>query len=154
MKAKEAKRARQHQNIHLSYDDPCQRLLNAIGVGSYIRPHRHSLDPKIETLVAVRGLFALVTFDPSGEIDGIIRFGSEKYDDILAPNVGVELHPGVWHTVAALTDGAVLLEVKAGPFNPGAAKEFAPWAPEEGTDEAVHYMQSLRLAVNNANTLA
>lgn len=54
-KAAESPRARQHHNIHERYDDPCQRFLNAIGMDSYIRPHRHSLDPKSECLVAVRG---------------------------------------------------------------------------------------------------
>ena len=48
--AAQSPRARQHRNIHRSYVDPCQRFLNAIGMESYIRPHRHLLDPKAETL--------------------------------------------------------------------------------------------------------
>ena len=60
--AKVSDRKRQHRNIHRSFDEKCQRLINAIGVESYIAPHRHRLDPKSECLIAVRGLFAAVIF--------------------------------------------------------------------------------------------
>jgi cupin fold WbuC family metalloprotein len=46
--AKVSPRLRQHRNIHTSYDDPCQRLFNAIEPESYIRPHRHAADPRDE----------------------------------------------------------------------------------------------------------
>jgi cupin fold WbuC family metalloprotein len=139
--ASQSPRARQHRNIHEHYDDPCQRFLNAIGTDSYIRPHRHSLDPKAETLIAVRGQFALITFDDAGAILNIVRFGTET--DATVP-VGADLPPGTWHTIIALVTGSILLELKAGPFNPNAAKEPAPWAPEEGTSEGREYLQRLR----------
>jgi len=139
--ASQSPRARQHRNIHERYDDPCQRFLNAIGTDSYIRPHRHSLDPKAETLIAVRGQFALITFDDAGAILNIVRFGTET--DATVP-VGADLPPGIWHTIIALVAGSVLLELKAGPFNPNAAKEPAPWAPEEGTSNGREYLQRLR----------
>jgi cupin fold WbuC family metalloprotein len=145
-KARESSRARQHLNIHQSFDEPCQRFLNAICVNSYIRPHRHSLDPKAETLVAIRGLFSLIVFDDNGEVAEVVRFGSEKFDDEFTNGVGVELPPGAWHTVVALTEGAVMLEIKAGPFDPQAAKEFASWAPREDAEEAASYLEDLRLA--------
>lgn len=134
-------RARQHRSIHERYDDPCQRFLNAIGTYSYIRPHRHSLDPKAETLIAVRGQFALITFDDAGAILNIVRFGTKT--DATVP-VGADLPPGTWHTIITLVAGSILLELKAGPFNPNAAKEPAPWAPEEGTSDGRDYLQRLR----------
>jgi cupin fold WbuC family metalloprotein len=140
--ATQSPRARQHRNIHERFDDPCQRFLNAISPDSYIRPHRHSLDPKAETLIAVRGQFALVTFDDAGAIMNSVRFGTEKADAVLP--VGADLPPGTWHTIIALVAGAILLELKAGPFNPNAAKEPAPWAPEEGTSEGNAYLQRLK----------
>jgi cupin fold WbuC family metalloprotein len=146
-KACRSTRNRQHLNIHLNYEDRCQRLFNAITVDSYIRPHRHSLDPKTEDLIAIRGVFALVVFGGAGAIEKIIRFGTEKYADTADLSIGVELSPGAWHTVVALTEGAILLEVKEGPFLPDAAKELAPWAPDEGTLEAARYIQSLRSAI-------
>jgi cupin fold WbuC family metalloprotein len=143
--AGQSTRGRQHHNIHASFKDPCQKLLNAIGMGSYIRPHRHALDPKDECLVAVKGLFALIVFEEQGEVKRVERFGTEKFfrkDSGVA--LGVELPPGVWHTVLALEPDSVLLELKAGPFNPNAAKEFAAWAPEEGSEEASAYLAYLK----------
>lgn len=143
-------RSRQHRNIHQNYDDPCQRLFNAIGMDSYIRPHRHSLDPKVECLVAVVGLFALVTFDDDGSVYEVVRFGTEKYRQAEDQAVGVELPPGMWHTVIALVPDSVLLELKAGPFDPNAAKEPAPWAPDEGSQEATPYLQLLLRLVHGS----
>lgn len=147
--AGQSPRARQHRNIHASYEDPCQRFMNAIGMDSYIRPHRHALDPKAETLIAVRGLFALLVFDNEGLVTDIIKFGTERYTSASDLAVGVDLTPGIWHTIIALQPGSILLELKAGPFNPNAAKEPAPWAPEEGTAEAAVYMNYLRNLVNS-----
>ena len=60
--AKRSSRKRQHRNIHSSFDDRCQRLMNAIGTDSYIAPHRHQIDPKSECLIAAKGLFAAIIF--------------------------------------------------------------------------------------------
>lgn len=135
-------RLRQHQNIHTGFDEPCQRLFNAIEPGSYIRPHRHLSVPREELLVAIRGLMALVTFDDEGIVKRIVRFGSEKYGADLA--VGVELCPQTWHTVLALVPGSVLLEIKAGPFDPAQPKDLAEWAPQEGELACIQYMEYLR----------
>jgi cupin fold WbuC family metalloprotein len=142
-----APRGRQHWNVHTNYSDPCQRLFNAIGETSYIRPHRHSLDPKAECLVAVRGLFAIVHFDDAGNIQEIQRFGTERFGAAEEVSVGVEVPPQAWHSVLALVPGAILLELKAGPFDPDAAKELAPWAPDEGTLEGAAYLKALRAEV-------
>ncbi|KUE90320.1 hypothetical protein ASL20_03810 [Cupriavidus necator] len=141
--ASKSGRLRQHRNIHASYEDPCQRLLNAVELDSYIRPHRHSLDPKVETLFALIGRFAVFSFDATGAIRNCVCIGSEKY---MSNSVGVavEVDPRMWHTVIALEGGSILLELKAGPFDPDLAKEFAPWAPEEGGGEANDYLRSLR----------
>lgn len=140
--AKNSPRLRRHRNIHRSYQDACQRLFNAIEPGSYIQPHRHAIDQKKELLIAVRGLMALIMFDDQGSVKGILRFGSEKYGGDLA--AGAEVEPNTWHTVVALEPGCVLLEVKAGPFDPNKPKDLAPWAPDEGSEMAQHYL--LRLA--------
>ena len=136
------KRMRQHQNIHKDFHEPCQRLFNAIEPGSYIRPHRHVSVPRDELLVALRGLMALVTFDDGGQVQRIVRFGSEKYGSGLA--IGVEIGPQTWHTVIALEEGSILLEVKAGPFDPAQPKDLAQWAPSEGSSEAQTYVNQLR----------
>jgi len=137
-------RLRTHANVHDSYADQCQKLFNAICIDSYIRPHRHSLDPKEECLIAVRGLFGLIEFSEYGSIESITLFGSEKYSQKLSIASGVELSAGVWHTVVSLVKDSILFEVKSGPFDPSLAKELAPWAPEEGGELAQDYLNALR----------
>lgn len=139
-------RLRQHRNIHSSYNDTCQRFMNAICVGSYIPPHRHLSDPKDECLIAIKGLFAAIGFSNSGEVAEITLFGTEKYPKV---SVGVEVKADTWHTVLALEKKSVLLEVKAGPFDPKQAKELAPWAPSENGIDVVTYYDILSALCRN-----
>ena len=139
--AKRSSRKRQHRNIHNSFDDKCQRLMNAIGTDSYIAPHRHQIDPKTECLIAVKGLFAAIIFSDDGVVEQIECFGSEKYKNV---SLGLELPSGIWHTVLALKDGSILFEVKEGPFNLSKAKEYASWAPDEESIESKDYLCQLR----------
>jgi cupin fold WbuC family metalloprotein len=139
--AKVSPRLRQHRNVHQSYLDASQRLFNAIEPGSYIRPHRHASDPREELLIALRGLMALVTFDDQGAVTNVLRFGTEKHGEKMA--AGAEVSSSTWHTVIALEPGCVLLEVKAGPFDPNQPKDLAPWAPEEGSSSARAYLDRI-----------
>jgi cupin fold WbuC family metalloprotein len=139
--AQSSSRLRRHQNIHKDFDEPCQRLFNAIEPGSYIRPHRHLSVSRDELLVAIRGLMALMTFDDDGRVKRVVHFGAEKYGPELA--VGVEVEPETWHTVIALKPGSILLEVKAGPFDPDQPKDLANWAPSENSADVEAYMYLL-----------
>jgi cupin fold WbuC family metalloprotein len=131
-------RRRQHLNLHASYDDPCQRLLNFLWHDSYIRPHRHAADPKAETLIALRGEMGCVTFDDEG------RILSRTFLSAGGGCPAVIIEPGEWHSIVALSETALLLETKAGPFDPTAAKEPAPWAVDETAARAPAYLQSLQ----------
>jgi cupin fold WbuC family metalloprotein len=145
VQAKVSPRLRQHCNVHQSYQDASQRLFNAIEPGSYIRPHRHASDPREELLIAVRGVMAMVAFDDQGAVTNVLRFGTERHGDATA--IGAEVLSSTWHTVIALEPGCVLLEVKAGPFDPNQPKDLAPWAPEEGTSSAVSFLQQLMFRI-------
>ncbi len=148
LSALDSLRGRKNFNLHLDHSEPCQKLFNAVGVDSYIPPHRHLEDPKEETLVAVRGLFALIIFDEVGGIISICKFGTEKFLAQGVSIIGVELSPDIWHTVVALVENSILLEVKSGPFIATIAKEIAPWAPEEGTSDGANYLSQLKLKIN------
>jgi cupin fold WbuC family metalloprotein len=108
--AKENPRRRQNLNLHQSYDDPLQRLLNAMEPASYIRPHRHLRDPKPESFIGLRGRLALLIFADDGQVEEVIPFGPRE--DAL----GVDLPAGVWHSVVCLEEGS---NIKGGlaPFN-------------------------------------
>ncbi len=138
-------RRRQHRNVHADYAEQVQRLFNAIEPESYIRPHQHGLAPRSEMMIAIRGRMALIMFDDVGEITTFHHFAANQ----AGTAVGVEVPAGCWHTVVALEPGSILLEVKAGPFDPSTPKEMAPWAPEEGTAAAWSYLATLRLLAGN-----
>lgn len=142
--ARNSLRLRKNYNFHASYEEPCQRLLNAMEPGSYIRPHRHLRDPKPECFIGIRGRLALILFDDHGKVTDAIIFGPHE------SCAGADLPPGVWHTVVSLEPGSVFFETKPGPFNPIYKKDMAPWAPEEGGAEALIYLQQLvRLVASN-----
>lgn len=134
-------RLRQNFNLHESNNDPCQRLLNAIEPGSYVRPHRHLTYAKPESFIALRGRIALFVFDDDGNVQAIVTIGPRE------DTAGADLPPGIWHTVVCLEEGTVFFEAKPGPFNPNHKSDMAPWAPEEGTEEAGSYLAELKLAV-------
>lgn len=136
-----APRQRMNLNLHQDYSDPCQRLFNALEPGTYIRPHRHTEPPKTECFLAVRGRMALLLFDDGGAVVKTVIFGAGC--EILA----VDLPPGLWHSVICLEPGSVFFETKPGPYVALSDKDFAPWAPLEGSADAADYLKALQLAV-------
>lgn len=98
-------------------------------------------------LVAVRGLMGLITFDDQGEVIGSVRLGIKEIGASVSSAVEIEGHE--WHTVISLEPGSVLLEIKAGPFDPNRPKDLAPWAPAEASSEAEVYLAGLRRKVES-----
>lgn len=137
--AKNSPRLRQHSNIHLDYADPCQRLFNSIEPDSYIRPHCHG----IETLFGIQGLLALIVFNNDGAIERIQRFGIGSSSGTLNIAAGIEIPSDKWHTVVSLASGSILLEIKAGPFDPNMPKSLAPWAPDESASDSANHLKQL-----------
>lgn len=140
-RAKASPRLRQHMNLHKSYDDPCQRLLNAIEPGSYLKPKCDLSKPRSKLLVALRGSFAFVRFDSSGNVQKIIPFAACIGSNRVA--TAVDVPPACWCTTLSMAPGSVLLEVRPGPFDPDNLGDFAPWAPDAGTESARDYIRHL-----------
>lgn len=147
-------RLRQHFNLHQNYQDPCQRLFNAIEPDSYIRPHCHGPAQGVESIFAIRGLMALVSFDDNGNILQVQKFGAGIHASSPDVMVGFEISPSEWHTVVSMEPGSILLEVKSGPFDPESPKFLAAWAAEEGSEAATGYLESLHFSVANVDTTA
>lgn len=123
--------------FHTQSDDSMHRMLNAIQPLSYVQPHRHASPPKAESFIVLRGAICFLTFSDSGEVDGrfIIRAQSEMF--------GIDIKPGRYHTFFAIEDDTVLFEVKPGPYDEKTDKDFASWAPEEGSEWAEKYLEDL-----------
>lgn len=139
--ARNSPRRRMNRNLHQSYDEPCQRLLNAMEPDSFIRPHRHLTPPKPECFLALRGRLAALIFGDDGAVERILPFAAG------GAIVGIDIPAGVWHAVVALASGSVFFETKPGPFAPLSDKDFASWAPAEGSAEAQAYLAGLQAAV-------
>lgn len=145
--ARASPRGRRNFNFHASESESCNRLLNAVEPGSYVRPHRH-LDPaKDETFVVVRGRFGFAAFDETGRLTHAAVLDAGR-----GPCV-VNVPHGTYHTLAALEPGSVFFEAKGGPFVPLGEAEFAPWAPAEKSEGAAAYLESLERIFREAGGL-
>lgn len=135
-RARSSPRLRTNHNFHPDLQANPHRFLNAWIKGTYAAPHRHLAPPKAESFVVLRGEVAVFLFDDAGAVTERHILGR---DGLL----GIDLAPGVWHTLAPLTETAVCFEVKPGPYDLASDKEFAPWAPLEGAPEAPAYLAAL-----------
>ena len=133
--ARTSPRKRQNYNFH-QHSDALQRFLNAMEPGTYFCPHRHLQASKTETFVVLCGSIGIVQFTEEGRIvsTAIAKPGGDVF--------GVDLNPTDWHTLVVLEPGTVILECKAGPYIADTAKDFAPWAPKEGSAEAVEALRT------------
>lgn len=137
--AAEAPRQRSHFNVHETPEAMVQKLFVAATKRSYFRPHRHV--DKEEFAIVLRGRFAVFCFDEQGNITERHLIGDAT--DIM----GMQLPPNTWHCWLALSDDGVFFETKQGPYDPGTAAEFAPWAPAENTPGVESYMEMLQKAI-------
>jgi|ERR1043166_5264768 cupin fold WbuC family metalloprotein len=126
-------RGRKNLNFHTDPAAPCQRLLNALEPGTYVRPHRH-LDPaKDEALVILRGRIGILFFDNAGRVTETALLDARG--DIIA----IDIPHGAFHSVVALASGSVVFEAKAGPYVAQTPEEWAPFGPAEGSEDCARY---------------
>jgi cupin fold WbuC family metalloprotein len=144
--ARESPRRRVIAPFHRSEADPLHRMLNAVQPDSYVRPHRHLDPPKAEAWIVLRGALLFFTFHEDGRVDQRVQLRAG------GPRFGVDLLPGIYHSLIALEPDTVIYEVKTGPYTAAGDKSFAPWAPAEGTAEATHYMAELLRAADARET--
>lgn len=132
-------RKREIHVLHRGDSDALQRMVNALQPASYIRPHRHLRPPKAETTILLAGSLGFMTFRDDGTPNDadFIHLHPTKA-------LAVDCREGVWHTFFALEPNTVVFEVKAGPHDPAADKEFAPWAPDETSPDAERYLAQLK----------
>lgn len=136
VRARASGRRRAHHNLHTRFDENPQRVLMAALRDSYYTPHRHTQPPKTETFVLLEGRIDVYLFDDDGTIRRRVSLGDRC--------AAIDLPPGVWHALDIVSDHALCLEAKPGPFDPKGDKEFAPWAPAEGSEACARYQTLLR----------
>ena len=124
--------------LHPRNDDNLHRMFNAVQPGTYIRPHRHLSPPKAESIVLLRGSIHFVVFEDDGRVWShvVLAAGSGSF--------GIDIKPGICHTFLALQPDTVLFEVKPGPYDENTDKDFASWAPAEGSEQAAEFLAALQ----------
>ena len=136
-KAASIPRMRLNHNFHDDLSDPINRMLNALEPGTYLQPHKHENPDKREVFIVLRGSLVVVFFNDTGNPTEFVLLDTQK------GNYVVEIPVGAWHTLIALETGSVVYEVKDGPYFPLSDKNFASWAPKEGTSECDKYLRNL-----------
>lgn len=116
--ARQSPRLRANSNLHAQLDDPVQRLAIAMEPGTLVLPHRHP--HTWEVLSALRGRFTVLVFDGSGKVACRCELGTDASV--------VEIPAGSWHAVLSRDTGAVIFEVKHGPYQPIPAADVASWS--------------------------
>lgn len=132
--AESSPRKRMNFNFHEGPGDNPHRMLNVLLRGTYVRPHRHVTPPKSEAFLPLTGRVGIVCFDEAGAVTE--QFVLDAEGEVR----GIDLPPGIWHTVLALSDASVCYEVKPGPWEPASDKDFAAWAPAEQSPEAEEFV--------------
>jgi cupin fold WbuC family metalloprotein len=123
--AQASPRRRANRNLHERLDDPIQRLAIAMEPDTYVRPHRHP--HTWELLYPLAGRFIVLHFDEAGTVTDRALLGVDSRV--------VETPAGGWHAVLSLDPGAVIFEVKHGPYAPIAEADYAPWSPPADTPD-------------------
>ncbi len=136
-KARSSARLRMNYNFHSGPEDTLQRMLNAMEPGTYLRPHKHEDPDKREVFFALRGRLCIIEFDDTGEIFAHTILDARK------GSYGTEIPERTWHSIISLESGSVAYEVKDGPYAPINDKNFASWAPAEGSPEVEKYLNQL-----------
>jgi cupin fold WbuC family metalloprotein len=141
-RARQSERGRVNYNLHEPHE-PVQRMVNALIPGTYVTPHKHQNPDKVELIAPLIGTVACFRFSDTGEVQDVHIL--EEHGAVRA----VDIRPGVYHTMIALTPSAVL-EIIQGPYQADTHKQFAAWAPREGTPETGAYLARLEAIATQA----
>lgn len=109
-KAKNSQIKRSHLNLHSHYDEKVQRLFIALIKGSYVSPHYHALPHQWEMFIIISGTVKVLHYSNEGIISSEILVGDGQ------PIKVIEFSPGNIHSVECISETALMLEIKEGPY--------------------------------------
>lgn len=118
--------------------DAVQRMVNALSLHTYIQPHCHTGLGRSEVCIALTGRAAVLCFSADGDL---------RDRRVIAPGsalLGVEVPPGVYHTIIALQPHTTLYEIHQGPYDAATHKTLASWAPPEESAAGAGWLEAMR----------
>lgn len=133
-KATNAPRKRAHLNLHQSYSEPIQKTVIALTNGTYIPPHYHRHEHQKELFVVLSGTVKVIFFSDVGAVSDILMLSSGEIAEVL---------PFAIHTVVCMSDTALVLEIKSGPFIADDCKESLDWTIPENSEDSSDYLKWL-----------
>ena len=137
--AQNSERRRTPKILHKK-GDYLNKVFNFVLSDSYMHPHLHPSNEKIEKMYLVKGSFALIIFDNEGKITESIKLEEGKKEFIAVPAF-------TWHTYIMLTDQVIVYEEMEGVYHPSSWKEMASWAPQEDSPQAALYLENLKASL-------
>jgi len=136
--AKENSIGRARICAHQSPDSKIQEMLIAFMRDSYVRPHRHL--NKSESFHVHAGDLSVIFFDEEGRETERVPLSADNPEKAFF----FRSERNDWHTVLVESKYALVHEITSGPYD-DVAKDFAPWAPEEGDQIAIEqFLQTLK----------
>jgi cupin fold WbuC family metalloprotein len=117
--------------------DYSNKVFNFILSESYMHPHLHPDDEKIEKMYLIDGSFALILFDNNGNVEKTIVLEKGNRDFVEVPAY-------TWHTYVMLSQEVIIYETMDGIYEPSTWKKMASWAPSENSGESLAYLQNLK----------
>lgn len=123
--------------IHRTQPAPVQRMLNFLQPGTYVKPHIHRGDGSSESVVLLTGSLHYFIFSADGDVTHHFRAVAGT------PSAVLDMEPDVWHSFIVMKPDTVIFECKKGPYEVASDKDFATWAPNEGTVEADEWVKQM-----------
>jgi len=136
IEASKTQRRRSPKILHKPGDE-FNRVINFILNDSYMQPHLHPGPEKIEVIKVIRGSLEVIFFDDFGAINKRIPLEEGGFDSIQIPAFQ-------WHTYLMLSNRVITYETMMGVYDPNTWKKMASWAPREGLNSSIVYLNSLR----------
>jgi cupin fold WbuC family metalloprotein len=128
---------RRHPRILHQPGAEFNEVFNFMMGDSYMQPHLHPGEEKIEMIYLVQGKVAVLFFDDKGAVTKCTLLEKEGVDMIAVPAF-------TWHTYVMLSPSAITYETMMGKYDPQTWKDFFTIAPAENTPESISYLGFLK----------
>ena len=136
LSARSSSRNRHPKLLH-NLGDEFNRVFNFIMQDSYMQPHLHPGDEKIEEIFLVQGKVAVLFFHCQGAVTELVLLEKGGIECVKIPAF-------CWHTYVILSESAISYETMMGRYDPKTWKEFAEWAPPDKSPESLIYLNFLK----------
>ena len=112
------------------------QVFNLMEHNSYMQPHLHPGEEKIEKIYVIKGSLCFFYFDDYGKIKEKIFLEETGRNFISVPAFS-------WHGYVMTSELTLTYETMMGKYNPATWKKLADWAPQEQSEEASDYLKDL-----------